>query len=184
MLDDPIGAIVTLGAGKLASGASKVLAGRVRALVKALQGAKSVKEAAAIRRRILAEIRDALRRPPKPTPAQRQQRLDDLARDPDKGGTITTNSRREATDAVELEEAGRVKGPLRRANAKENAEEDGADFVDADGGLWDHKIAGREQGRFRRGRATLPKSSGTTSLRARRSCSTTRTSTPPTARRC
>jgi hypothetical protein len=147
VLDDPIGAIVTLGAGKLASGATKVLAGRVRALTRALRGAKSVKEAAASRRRILAEIRDALRRPPKQTPAQRQQRVDDLARDPDKGG-ISDNSRREATDAIQLEEAGRVKGPLRRANGKENPRENGADFVDADGGLWDHKIATSRNGNF------------------------------------
>jgi hypothetical protein len=148
VLDDPIGAIVTLGAGKLASGAAKVLAGRVRALTRALRGAKSAQEAAAIRRRILSEIRDALRRPPKQTPAQRRQRLDDLARDPDKGGTITTGSRREAADAVQLEEAGRVKGPLRRANPKKNPDEDGADFVDADGGLWDHKYAVANRGRF------------------------------------
>jgi predicted nucleotidyltransferase len=62
VLDDPIGAIVTLGAGKLASGAAKVLTGRVRALTKALRGAKSVGEAARIRRQIVAVIRDKLGR--------------------------------------------------------------------------------------------------------------------------
>jgi hypothetical protein len=62
VLDDPIGALVTLGAGKLASGAAKVLAGRVRALHKALRGAKSVQEAARIRRQIIAVIRDKLGR--------------------------------------------------------------------------------------------------------------------------
>jgi Bacterial TSP3 repeat len=148
VLDDPIGAIVTLGAGKLASGAAKVLAGRVRALTRALRGAKSVQEAAAIRRRILATIRDALKRPPKSklTPAQRQKRIDELSHDPDRGG-VSDNSILEATDAVQLEEAGHVKG-LRRANGKQNSRENGADFVEADGRLWDHKRATQNKGRF------------------------------------
>jgi hypothetical protein len=149
ILDDPIGFVVTLGAGRLASGSAKVLAGRLKALNRALRNAKTVQEAAAIRRRILAEIRNALRHPTRAgrTEAARQKRIDKLARDPDRG-RIDATTRREATDAVELEDAGRVKGPLRRADGKQNPRESGADFIDADGRLWDHKIATSKHGRF------------------------------------
>jgi phage-related protein len=86
---------------------------------------------------------------PKTDPEARAARLDELANDPDKGGP-TPGSRVEAADALELEEAGQVKGPIRRANGKVNPRENGADFVDADGKLWDHKIA-------RSGRSFEPK---------------------------
>jgi hypothetical protein len=67
-------------------------------------------------------------------------RLEALADDPDRGG-VTPGSRLEARDALSLERSGDVPPPLRRANGRIDPHEDGADFVDGEGGLWDHKIA-------------------------------------------
>ena len=74
-----------------------------------------------------------------------RNRLDDLANDIDKGG-ITPGSRLEAVDGYSLEVSGEMKGPIRRANGDVNPRENGADLVDADGGLWDHKIATSKRG--------------------------------------
>jgi hypothetical protein len=78
----------------------------------------------------------------------RQERLDDLAKDPDRGGASNAGTRREADDALNLEDNGDVPGPVRRADGTTNPSENGADFVDADGGLWDHKVATSEYGPF------------------------------------
>jgi hypothetical protein len=75
----------------------------------------------------------------------RQQRLEELSNDPDKGG-ISPGSQAEAADALTLEESGEVPGPVRRANGKIDPRENGADFVDGDGGLWDHKFAKSDRG--------------------------------------
>ena len=72
----------------------------------------------------------------------RAQRVSELATDPGRGTDKVTI--REAKDAVTLEELGPekgVKGPVRRANPVRYPREEGADFVDADGQLWDHKVA-------------------------------------------
>lgn len=73
-------------------------------------------------------------------PRTRQERLDELADDPDRGGA-TPATRVEAADALALEEAGLVPGPLKRANGRVTPRESGADFVDGTGQLWDHKLA-------------------------------------------
>jgi hypothetical protein len=77
---------------------------------------------------------------------ERMAREQDLARDPDRGGAISEGSLREARDALELEAKGVMAKPVRRANGKKHPRENGADFVDADGQLWDHKIATSEHG--------------------------------------
>jgi hypothetical protein len=89
---------------------------------------------------------------PATDPAARQARLDELSIDPDKGGRPTPGSRLEAVDALALEEAGEVPGPVRRANGKVDPRETGADFVDGSEQLWDHKFAksgrGFDAGKF------------------------------------
>jgi hypothetical protein len=47
-----------------------------------------------------------------------------------------------------LEENGDVPGPVRRADGRTNPSENGADFVDGEGQLWDHKVATSEHGPF------------------------------------
>ena len=74
--------------------------------------------------------------------AKRASQLKDLEFDPEKGG-VTAGSRGEARDALRLQDSGDVPGPIRRANGKLNPLEDGADFVDGAGQLWDHKFAGK-----------------------------------------
>jgi Domain of unknown function (DUF4157) len=73
----------------------------------------------------------------------RAERVSELAtEDPGRGTDKVTI--REAKDAVTMEELGPekgVKGPVRRANPARYPGEQGADFVDADGQLWDHKVA-------------------------------------------
>jgi hypothetical protein len=64
-----------------------------------------------------------------------RERILKLADDPDKGG-VKPGSILEATDAVILESEGRLRG-VRRAQPK--GREAGADFVEANGRLWDHK---------------------------------------------
>jgi hypothetical protein len=80
VLDDPIGAIVTLGAGKLASGSMKVLAKRVDVAVKALRGAKSVQEAARIRRQIVAMVREKLSLPRRVPQGISRSQFDDTSK--------------------------------------------------------------------------------------------------------
>jgi hypothetical protein len=77
--------------------------------------------------------------------AARQKRLAELSDDPDKGGA-TLGSVAEAVDALKLEESGDVRAPVRRANGKTNPRENGADFVDGENGLWDHKFAKSDRG--------------------------------------
>jgi hypothetical protein len=154
VLDDPIGSIVTLGTAKLVSAVGKAGAARINSLVKALRNAKTVHEAAAIRRKLIATLRERLR-PNKVDPAEaaerqrlyerlastledRKRRIERLVDDPARGVDDTT--RLEARDAVNLEDAGAVRGPLRRPKP-DRPVEDGADFVDATGRLWDHKRA-------------------------------------------
>jgi hypothetical protein len=84
----------------------------------------------------------------KEDPAARQQRLDDLSKDPDKGGTSNAGSRKEAEDALNLEDNGDVPGPVRRADPSTNPSENGADFIDGEGQPWDHKIATSQYGKF------------------------------------
>jgi hypothetical protein len=78
---------------------------------------------------------DGLRRADEAVAAgTRQERLDELARDPDHGGGITPGTRREAEVALTLEETGRLKPTVRRPGANESG-----DFVDGDGIQWDSK---------------------------------------------
>ena len=185
MLDDPIGAIVTLGAGKLASGAAKVLAGRVRALVKALRGAKSVQEAAAIRRQIIAMIRDTLGRTRQvdPTAGRRAQ----AARRAARPARSRKRRRRLADDPREISDTGasrpgrrppRGRRPRCRARSDaptpDNAVENGADFVDADGRPVGPQARGLEPGRFDRGRFVAKIDDRRHPSAASRSCSTTK----------
>jgi len=154
LLDDPIGTIATLGTAKLVSAVGKAGAARINSLVKALRNAKTVQEAAAIRRKLIAEFRERLK-PNKVDPTEaaerkqlyerlaqtlniRKQRIDELVDDPVRG--IDDTTRFEARDAVNLEDAGAVRGPLRRPDPQK-PDENGADFVDSTGRLWDHKRA-------------------------------------------
>ncbi len=59
----------------------------------------------------------------------------ELAYDPDKG----TYSINETQSALRAEEAGLVKGPLKR-DIDVNGGSSGGDFIDADGKVWDHKF--------------------------------------------
>jgi hypothetical protein len=63
----------------------------------------------------------------------RQQRLDELSRDPAHGGKITPGSREEAEAALGLEERGQLSGPVTRSA------DPSADFVDGAGRPWDVK---------------------------------------------
>ena len=89
---------------------------------------------------VVRRIREAIPNP-KRRRVEREIRRQDLARDPDHGGAISGASIKEATDALELERRGAVPKPIRRANGKARPREQGADFVDGDGQLWDHKLA-------------------------------------------
>ena len=74
--------------------------------------------------------------------AKRAAQLKDLEFDPEKK-RVTPSSRIEARDALGLQDSGELPGPIRRANGKVNPAENGADFVDGTGQLWDHKFAGK-----------------------------------------
>ncbi len=78
----------------------------------------------------------------------RQQRLDELAKDPAHGGKITPGTREEAEAALGLEEQGALRGPVRRSTNP------GEDFVDGAGQSWDVK-AFRSQVPGRRGAFNL-----------------------------
>ena len=62
-----------------------------------------------------------------------QQRLQELAKDPDHGGKITPGSMQEARAARGLEQSGDLPGPVERAPSG------GADFIDGTGQEWDVK---------------------------------------------
>jgi uncharacterized protein YjbI with pentapeptide repeats len=57
---------------------------------------------------------------------------------------VDDKSIKEAEDALSLEENGDVPGPVRRADGRTNPRENGADFVDGEEALWDHKNATSE----------------------------------------
>jgi hypothetical protein len=80
----------------------------------------------------LAEIRKNNPHPNDPTLA-RAARIEILGKDPAQGGKVTPSTLREAEVAVSLEEAGQVKGPIRRDPTG------GADFIAGDGKPWDVK---------------------------------------------
>jgi len=70
-----------------------------------------------------------------PAPTAREQRLAQLAKDPDRA-TVDDQTRGEAKTMLELEEAGKVPGPVRRP-VKAMGEH--GDFVDGSGQKWDIK---------------------------------------------
>lgn len=72
--------------------------------------------------------------------ADEAEQLRKLSYDPDKGG-VTSGSQLEARDALKLVRDGRIPGPIRRADGKVSPRENGADFVDGNNKLWDHKLA-------------------------------------------
>lgn len=63
----------------------------------------------------------------------RAKRLEELSHDLDRGGVDAT-TRREAEAALDLEDAGKLKPPIRRPNKGEHG-----DFIDGNGQAWDHK---------------------------------------------
>lgn len=73
---------------------------------------------------------------PEASPLRREQRLQELSKDPDHAGAITEASKREAIVALALEEQGRLKPPVRRP---ERGDGHTGDFVDGDGVDWDVK---------------------------------------------
>lgn len=80
----------------------------------------------------LAEVRKNNPHPNDPKLA-RQARIEILAKDPAQGGKATPKTLREAEVAVAMEEAGRLKAPIRRDPTG------GADFIAGDGKPWDVK---------------------------------------------
>lgn len=64
--------------------------------------------------------------------AEYRERMEDLAKDPDHGGSVTEGSRREAEVALALEETGTVSEPVTRGPR-------GSDFTDGSGQDWDIK---------------------------------------------
>jgi hypothetical protein len=165
VLDDPISLLLPTGpvAKALGKGFER-FAVAMKGAYKALREAKTLEEAAKARRQILAVWRDRFKKPdgsprpaatPPPSSAdpERQKllqrlhddlnekkRLDELPRDPDHKYRIDPKSIREADDALALEKEGRVP-KLWRADKNNNLREDGADFVDRNGQLYDHKVA-------------------------------------------
>jgi hypothetical protein len=82
---------------------------------------------------------------PKPTPQpgdkdpkaeERKKRLEELSKDPDRGGQVSENSKREAEVVLDLEEAGKITGPVRRPD---RAKQESGDFIDKNGTAWDVK---------------------------------------------
>ncbi len=69
----------------------------------------------------------------KDTPAQRRKREEELSKDESgHGGKQTPNSKMEAEAGLALEDAGLIKGPIKRAKDK-------GEFEDGDGTVWDVK---------------------------------------------
>ena len=69
-------------------------------------------------------------------------RLEELAKDPAKGGRVDDKTRREAEVALQLEEMGLLAGPIRRDPSGD------AEFIDRRGMLWDVKQFHSENGWF------------------------------------
>ena len=78
---------------------------------------------------------------------ERAERIEELAKDPAKGGTVEDKTRREAEVALQLEEIGLLAGPIRRDPTGD------AEFIDRRGTLWDVKQFHSELGRFNLGEA-------------------------------
>ena len=77
----------------------------------------------------------------------RAERIEELAKDPAKGGTVEDKTRREAEVALQLEEIGLLAGPIRRDPTGD------AEFIDRRSTLWDVKQFHSELGRFNLGEA-------------------------------
>lgn len=78
-------------------------------------------------------------------PRTREERLDELASDPARGGQITATGLREAEVGLEMEEAGALRGPVQRSPHA------GTDLVDGNGMQWDvksYRSAQTGRGRF------------------------------------
>ncbi len=78
---------------------------------------------------------------------ERAKRLEELAKDPAKGGRMSPDTQREAEVALQLEEMGLLAGPIRRDPSGD------AEFIDRRGTLWDVKQFHSEKGRFNLGSA-------------------------------
>ena len=72
----------------------------------------------------------------------RAERIEELAKDPAKGGRVDDKTRREAEVALQLEEMGLLAGPIRRDPSGD------AEFIDRRGTLWDIKQFHSENGWF------------------------------------
>src|SRR5262249_16822759 len=68
--------------------------------------------------------------------ASPSERLEELARDPDHGGKVTEQTRREAKVVLDLDSQGNPKAPVRRPVPGDGHS---GDFVDGAGGDWDVK---------------------------------------------
>ena len=77
----------------------------------------------------------------------RAERIEELAKDPAKGGTADDKTRREAEVALQLEEIGKLAGPIIRDPSG------CAEFIDRRGTLWDVKQFHSEEGHFNLGKA-------------------------------
>jgi len=75
-------------------------------------------------------------KPPAGAEAGVSERLEALARDPDHGGKVTDQTRREAQVALDLERQGKLAAPVRRPVPGDGHS---GDFVDGAGGDWDVK---------------------------------------------
>ncbi|MEU4551682.1 hypothetical protein [Micromonospora violae] len=92
---------------------------------------------------------------PKPGTPEYERRLEELAADPAHNGNISPKSRIEAEVGLAAEAAGKIPGPIRRAeidNTDPAFQKDQGEFFDSNGGNWDVKApndlfpAGRRAG--------------------------------------
>ncbi len=67
-------------------------------------------------------------------PRTREERLEELAKDPAHKGIVDAKGRHEAEVGLTLEEKGQLKGPITR-----DPRPDGGEFIDANGKVWDVK---------------------------------------------
>ena len=67
-------------------------------------------------------------------PRSREERLEELAKDPAHKGIVDAKGRHEAEVGLTLEEKGQLKGPITR-----DPRPDGGEFIDASGKVWDVK---------------------------------------------
>jgi hypothetical protein len=86
---------------------------------------------------------DTFQSPARGTP-EYERRMEELSHDPAHGGRVSKKSTREAEVGLAAEAAGSIPGPIRRAeldNTDPAFQRDQGDFVDANGDIWDVKIA-------------------------------------------